>query len=331
MSAADGGGKGQEACGRVAIGYPAPIYLTHQPDPVGSGDEPDRRPWLPRGFAFLSGYPTPARKRKVLVPIQVMVDDSGGEGQGLVLVLGGLIGRAEDWASFADLWSAALAKTPAIRYFSMRDAMGRNGEFYGFSEEARDAKLRKLAAIIDGFGFEVIHVTMEVTGFSAFYKPHSPAPENTPYFHAFLSIIQVAYHTLRRRGETERFEMFFDEQRALGPKAKQWYPIARMILEELEPGAAKLLAADIQFKDDKEFLPLQAADMIAWLRRLGANAPQDPNLERIAAYFDKTTVSGYSQHLSMADMLLVLARTVSGASKLSLEVEAEVKRLRGIP
>jgi hypothetical protein len=49
----------------------------------GSGDDPDHTEssvWLPEGFAFLSGLPTPARKRRLIVPIQAFVDDSGAKG-----------------------------------------------------------------------------------------------------------------------------------------------------------------------------------------------------------------------------------------------------------
>lgn len=71
--------------------------------------------WLPRGFSFLSGLPTPARKRRLLVPIQLFIDDSGGEHPGFI-VLGGLIGRAEEWAEFAELGGIAW---PVLRQSSI--------------------------------------------------------------------------------------------------------------------------------------------------------------------------------------------------------------------
>jgi hypothetical protein len=255
------------------------------------------------------------------VPVQAWVDDSGDEGQGPSpsLVLGGLVGRAEDWAVFSDLWKKGLAESPAILYFKMKQAAGRSGQFYGFTAEQRDGKLRRLANIIDQFHFDIVHVTVETTGFSELFE-HQPKPADTPYFFAFLSVIYVAYKELRERGEKERFEMIFDEQLALGPKVKAWYPVMRAGTEADEPGAAALLPIDLLFRDDKEFVPLQAADMIAWLRRKRIT---DHSFDWLEAEMPHTKVSVYSQELRTTDLAVMLAN----AEWAPPEVQAEADRL----
>lgn len=49
---------------------------------------------------------TDVRKRKVLVPIQFIADDSGCKGGSLDAVMGGVFGEAEQWADFSDRWKA---------------------------------------------------------------------------------------------------------------------------------------------------------------------------------------------------------------------------------
>src|SRR2546423_1169348 len=106
---------------------------------------PDRSVWLPRGLEFLSGLPTDLRKRRVIVPIQIFIDDSGAQGQRGSVIFAGLFAEAEAWARFADEWKRILRDEPRIRQFKMRDAAKLQGEFYQFSSAQRDAKLRALA------------------------------------------------------------------------------------------------------------------------------------------------------------------------------------------
>ena len=48
-------------------------------------------PWLPEGFSFLSGLPEGIRKRRLLVPIQALIDESGGKGHSKMVAFAGWI------------------------------------------------------------------------------------------------------------------------------------------------------------------------------------------------------------------------------------------------
>jgi hypothetical protein len=71
-------------------------------------------PWLPEGFSFLSGLPEAARKRRLLMPIQVVADESVGAEPGTRshFVMAGLIGHSEDWAEFSTEWDICLKSGP---------------------------------------------------------------------------------------------------------------------------------------------------------------------------------------------------------------------------
>jgi uncharacterized protein DUF3800 len=253
------------------------------------------------------------------VPIQVYVDDSGDEGQGPLpcLVLGGLIGRAEDWAIFSDLWRQCLGQTPAILYFKMSEAVGRNGQFYGFTTEQRDEKLRRLARIIDQFHFVAIHSLIETTGLAELTKGHMK-PTDTPYYMAFYDLLYAVNKEVSQEGGQERFEIIFDEQPSLGAKVRALYPFARLIYEATEPGSIALLPIDLLFRDDKEFMPLQAADMIAWLRRRRVT---DDSFAWLTAEMPQTKLSSHSRETSRSQMAQMHAEAIEAPPELQAAID----------
>src|SRR5438067_1373413 len=129
--------------------------------------------WLPPGFSFLSGLPEAARKRRVLMPLQAFIDDSGGRGQGPVFVLAGLIGEAEDWADFSTRWCRALHSPPRIEHFKMHDAAHRRGQFARVSKAARNAKVERLVRVVDHYGFRFIQVVTDLAAHAATFGAHA--------------------------------------------------------------------------------------------------------------------------------------------------------------
>lgn len=194
------------------------------------------------------------------MPIQVWLDDSGGDNQ-VFQVIAGLIGQAEEWARFSDLWSACLGQSPAISYFKMREAAGSTGQFYGFSDGERDAKVRGLAQIINQFGFQAVHATIDSVAFADTIKKHSHlTPMTMPYWHAFNYVVYAVCRELLDRGEKVPCELIFDDT-PFRERVKAWYPMVRIVLDDQERA---VLPLEPLFRDDLTFVPLQAADMIAW-------------------------------------------------------------------
>jgi hypothetical protein len=138
--------------------------------------------WLPRGFEFLSGLPTPVRKRRKLMVIQAFVDDSGGKGHSRHFVLAGLVGSASDWGEFSDEWRAVLNEPPAIRCFKMREAAGRpTGQFHGMSESQRDKKLSRQAKVINRHGSLATYSIIDLDAHAKTWTSNDK-PQNDPYF-----------------------------------------------------------------------------------------------------------------------------------------------------
>jgi len=252
-------------------------------------------------MSFLSGLPTAARKRRILMPTQAWIDESGIDGAGPIVVFAGFIGEAEQWAHFADEWRSALDGPPKIHTFKMKEAAARRGEFAGWSVEARNELLLRLVGVIGHYPFTAIHTMMDVAGHREALK--GPLKEvgkamRSLYFWPFQVTIMAVTYELMENNHTARFEIIFDENNIFGPRAKRWYPIVRASAISLDPDAKPLMPIEPLFKSDTEFMPLQAADMLAWLLRQVAQMRPTQFDWLVAELGRSTPLSDHSQFIS---------------------------------
>jgi hypothetical protein len=253
---------------------------------------PHTLPWWPPGFAFLSGLSELVARRRLLLPIQAFIDDSGGSAeQGPALVLAGWMASAEAWTAFSREWTACLNQPPRIRRFKMSDAAGSrgSGDFSGVSQEFRNFKMRKLAEIIARYAIASFVCWIDLAGHASTYgKELEPL---TPYHVIFHTVIGAITHELISRGHRERCEIIFDDQGAIGKRARDWYPLLCECLDSPEERA--VLPVEPLFRSDDEFLPLQAADMLAWLaRRSSMGESPLPWLDQILLRVPRSEFSG---------------------------------------
>ena len=207
--------------------------------------------------------------------MQAWIDESGAKGQGGWLTLAGFIGKAEEWAVFSDLWSAQLAEAPSIQYLSSREAAGLYGEFHRWPAWQRDAKVRRLARMVNDFHLMVIAISVELAAYTEFFHDKAipqiarKGPEakrirtfnQEPYFFCFHNMCTAVCLELRRRGVTEEIDLFFDKHDLMEPRIREWYPL---YLSGLEPDERDIMPSDPLFRDDTRFMPLQVADLAAW-------------------------------------------------------------------
>lgn len=240
--------------------------------------------------ALVSGYPAPARARKVLVPVQVYVDDSRSDRGDRYMVLAGYVQTASNWARFSDAWYQELRAKPSVSYFKMREAFGLNGQFGGWSKVDRDEKVENLARIVRHFDLTPIHVSVSQRLVDEIVRPIAPYGLAGAYFHCFEAIIlPLAVEQSKQKGLWQvPIDFIFDEQGGEGERAREVY---RVIREQQAPQVRKVLSREPVFRDDKMVMPLQAADMLAWYIRRGfeegktsANAVPDFLIGRGAAH-----------------------------------------------
>lgn len=267
-------------------------------------------PWLPPGFHFLFGLPEPARKRRVLVPFQVFADESEGAEPGSRnhFVMAGLIGHSQHWALFSDEWRACLLSGPRhLDYFKMKEAAGKpSGQFHGWSLKERDDKVRDLARIINKYAQIVTWSIIDLDAHAQTWARRLPKPNSEPYFWPFQNTILATLFTLWDAGVREKFEVIFDENVIFGPRARSWYPMVREVGYVREPEASSILPVDALFRDDKEFLPLQAADLYAWTLRKANNDPSYNEFHWLLDELRNVKTTDYSQYYDLERMQSVM-------------------------
>lgn len=200
--------------------------------------------------------------------IQAYVDESGGKNQSPLFLFSALIGEAMMWATVADQWDACLKAEPSIRYLKMDEAAGLDGEFRGFLRQERDKKIASLCRVINLPEITELHACLVLADFESLWAPVLGRPACEPYFFPFQTINAAVGFEALSRNESQPAEVFYDENKIFGPRAKAWYPVIR---ELFPPEVQAVMPVEPFFRSDRDVLPLQAADMTAWLLRNTSN------------------------------------------------------------
>lgn len=209
-------------------------------------------------WSLVCGLPRNERDSRQIMALHGYIDDSGyGDHNDPAFVLSGFVASVPRWAAFSDQWREALDDGPSIKYLKMSEAAGLTGEFGNWSARKRNEKLGKLFPIIAGIKPMGIRSIIPCGSFHQNVKGKIAKTLNSPYFLALLrngdlDVTDPAY----------KVDFTFDENPKLKSLIDRWYGI---VMSELPAWAAGLISNNPIFRDDKQFLPLQAADSHAWL------------------------------------------------------------------
>lgn len=199
--------------------------------------------------------------------LQAFVDDSASDVGDKRLFLAAYINGADQWTAFSDAWDRKLRESPAIEYFKMSEAHSGRGQFDGWAEPERDRKVLGLAQVIRDHRPWSVHCSVSREQYGRIVAPVAPLGLKNAYFACFWDVMQVTaqYHLALEIEGVPPVDFVFDEQGGLGLDAVTWY---EWLKAGQVPEVRSLLGATPVFHDDKQVVPLQAADMLAWhLRR----------------------------------------------------------------
>jgi hypothetical protein len=190
--------------------------------------------------------------------------------------LAGFIATAEKWAEFSEQWAQHLSSSPRIGHFKMAEAVKLNGEFRFWKPETRDRKLEGFISILRRFAQRAINVVIDLPAYEEQIAPYLLQPMSSPYFMGAYTILSgVCLDVLDEIGRSEKIELIFDQQAIFAPRMRAWYPLVKDLIEHSSPELQGMLPLTPIFKDDKEFLPLQASDVIAWLFRMACSGQRN--------------------------------------------------------
>ncbi len=194
--------------------------------------------------------------------------------------MAGYINRAESWALFADVWDEELKAEPPIDYLKMSEAQNLKDQFdwrKGWTEEKREQKLRGLARVIRHFQPLSFQISVDREFFYRTAGVASPRGLANPYFDCCAATVaQVATF-----GATAKFgspiEFIFDKQDGVEDNIDMFFAY---IVPHFKKRIRAMIDGTPKFVDDKEYRPIQAADMLAWhLRREHETAEQLPLID----------------------------------------------------
>jgi len=212
--------------------------------------------------------------------LRAYVDDSGSDLQGPVYILTGYVSDVDSWENFALDWCQALHASPAIDYFKMQEAESRKEQFEGWADQAIEAKVLSLIPIACKYAkrrvecifwqehYDLAHAWFLVQ----IQKQMSPLVFSqverifsNPYFLAFCLI--MSDYAIRMEGEksNEITDFVFDSQGKLGRSCVKWWKRMNDLIPFMQ--YQRHIPHEPIHRDEKIFLPLQAADLLAWQTR----------------------------------------------------------------
>jgi hypothetical protein len=221
-----------------------------------------------RIWDMVCGLPEPDRSNRPLCMLKAYIDDSGIK-QPPLYSLAGWVGPPSMWRPFSDAWDEVLRMKPRIGYFKLEEAMNFKGEFNGISEEMRNEKLNLLVDVINTFKPLGVGTSLPHDIFQDFFvKRYANKDAHNPFIPLAFSVIWTTVNYLSSQRVVDKVEFVFDYQPGSNQMAK-----VQEIWEKMRETANPLQlryapVSPPQFLDDKDVIPLQAADLIAGWRRL---------------------------------------------------------------
>jgi len=226
------------------------------------------------------------------MPVRAFADDSGSGGDSPYYVLGGFLSDLEKWGRFSDDWATVLGADPAIAYFKMSEAESLKKEFdkaKGWTPDLRDRKVDAFIDVINDYDLFQGTCAVHQEDYNAVVLPvfgnRFNGEYDNPYLYLFMSVVALfssmehrwdhAWRNVPTNGlvvfgqdvhtgdKPQPVDFVFDtESKIKKHNAKRHY---EQSLKSLPSYRGKLGSVD--FGDEKELLPLQAADLAAWQRR----------------------------------------------------------------
>lgn len=132
-------------------------------------------------------------------------------------------------------------------------------------ETERDKKLQKLAAVVTTLSPFPYYVSVSKVAFARLFQPHAPYGLAKPHFTCVFTVAAAIVRHLESEGIMDaKVEFIFDRQDEVSADIGLLFDD---MLSNLSPKARAMVADAPRFLDDRDYLPLQAADMFAWCLR----------------------------------------------------------------
>ena len=216
-------------------------------------------------WAHTVGYAHSLRGNIPLAFLKAFIDDSSAESSDRRLFLAGYLNTAEKWERFERAWEEELKTPPSIDYLKMVEAQNLRDQFRGWLDADRDEKLRGLARVICHFEPFSFQFSINRSRYYELVTPTAPRGFGNPHFIGSFGIVSGLARFISSQKIKTPIDFIFDQQDGVSGDVNLFF---EYMMEALPRATRRLITRTPIFRDDKEFVPLQAADMLAWhLRR----------------------------------------------------------------
>jgi hypothetical protein len=201
-------------------------------------------------------------------------DDSGTHEGSRAVVVAGYVSTAKGWEGFTTEWAAALHEW-RLEHFHMTDFAAKAPP-YDWEEPERRRRLDRLIGIINTYAFGSVGILIPKEPFDRIFSERAKQICGGAYGLATTACWMDLAQIMRE----ERIDGWVDYVLEAGSKGVG--EITRVFTANLKDPESKahLRLLSLRFKDKRGFLPLQAADMLAY--ELYKDFPRQPmgGLER---------------------------------------------------
>jgi hypothetical protein len=198
--------------------------------------------------------------------LQAYVDDSASRDPP-VFVLAGYVSTAKQWSLFAQDWQKVLDMRPRLAYLKMSEAAASRGEFEGMSDELRDERLRIFYATIEHHVMAEFCLMVPPDALRRVFGDHDHYGRNPFFFSAGELMLLITRNLKNLHLPQEPIDFIFDTSLTEKPILLEGWEFARSRAKPVPTNLFEIFKNPPTFRDDKDVLPLQAADMYAWWMR----------------------------------------------------------------
>jgi hypothetical protein len=207
--------------------------------------------------------------------LRAFIDDSGSGGDSPWFVLAGYLGTVEAWNAFDEPWGKVLAGPPELKYFKASEAesLRPDGQWAGVTKDERNQRIDAFINVIGAHAMRSIYVRLKQQDYDEVIKPYIPPMWHNAYYFLFVGFLSAATMTTKHLGDDRHIEFFFDSNREVEKPSRMLYG------QSADLPQFRNRVENIHYKDEKVFLPLQAADLLAWQIRRRFSVQEVPRLQ----------------------------------------------------
>ena len=214
--------------------------------------------------SLVCGLPTHEHERSLWAVIHTaFFDDSGTGFDTEMSLMAGYLAPQDRWERFADQWQEILQRKPEVPFLHATDAVARTNHFASWTEKDQKRRFAAFADTIRRLKPRAFIVRLPPGQYrrvtAGRIHPHKDRP-----FHFLFHCVVAGMLKNPELNREDRVNVLFDSADGYAAHLKNDVDDhLRPLLEHMYPEVAHRLG-EVDFKPKERFLPLQAADLLAW-------------------------------------------------------------------